>query len=146
METYTQLLRLAGPWNVYRHEPPRLHDTVLHGESTEYTMLGAETNVGGIGFELLQPLEGPSISAEESLEERGEGLHHLAIMAHDFGESTELKNGFAETGSDVLMGGRSRRDDRVLLPRHRPVPKGHPRIGLWACDRPGARLHLSLSP
>ena len=56
MEQYTKLLGW-GPWNVYRHEPPRLHDTVVRGESVEYTMLGAETHVGDMGFELLQPLE-----------------------------------------------------------------------------------------
>jgi hypothetical protein len=104
METYTRLLGW-GPWNVYRHEPPRLHDTVLHGEAVNYTMLGAETHVAAMGFELLQPLEGPSIY-KEWLEAHGEGLHHLAIMAHDFTESSELRDGFAVSGSGVLMGGR----------------------------------------
>jgi hypothetical protein len=104
MEQYTTLLGW-GPWNVYRHEPPRLHATELHGEATEYTMLGAETHVGGMGFELLQPLEGPSIY-REWLEEHGEGLHHVAVMLHDVDESTELKRRFAAVGAEVLMGGR----------------------------------------
>jgi len=104
METYTKLLGW-GPWNVYRHEPPRLHDTVVRGEQVDYTMLGAETHVGDMGFELLQPLEGPSIY-KEWLDEHGEGLHHVAVMLHDFDESTELKQRFAGIGSPVLMGGR----------------------------------------
>ena len=104
METYTKLLGW-GPWNVYRHEPPRLHETVVRGEQVDYTMLGAETHVGDMGFELLQPLEGPSIY-KDWLEEHGEGLHHVAVMLHDFEESTELKRRFAEIGSPVLMGGR----------------------------------------
>jgi catechol 2,3-dioxygenase-like lactoylglutathione lyase family enzyme len=104
MEQYTNLLGW-GPWNVYRHEPPRLHDTELHGKPTEYTMLGAETQVGDMGFELLQPLEGPSIY-REWLDEHGEGLHHVAVMLHDFDESTELKKRFADVGAKVLMGGR----------------------------------------
>jgi methylmalonyl-CoA/ethylmalonyl-CoA epimerase len=104
MEQYTKLLGW-GPWNVYRHEPPRLHDTELHGKPTEYTMLGAETHVGDMGFELLQPLEGSSIY-QEWLDEHGEGLHHVAVMLHDFDESTELKKRFAEVGASVLMGGR----------------------------------------
>ena len=53
-------------------------------------MLGAETHVGDMGFELLQPLEGPSIY-RDWLDEHGEGLHHVAVMLHDFDESTELK-------------------------------------------------------
>jgi methylmalonyl-CoA/ethylmalonyl-CoA epimerase len=104
METYTTLLGW-GPWNVYRHEPPRLHDTELHGEPAEYTMLGAETHVGEMGFELLQPLEGKSIY-REWLEQHGEGLHHVAVMLHDFDESTELRKRFAEHGMAVSMGGK----------------------------------------
>ena len=42
-------------------------------------MLGAECHAGPVVFELLQPLEGPSIY-KEWLEERGEGLHHVACM------------------------------------------------------------------
>ncbi|HLI13031.1 MAG TPA: VOC family protein [Alphaproteobacteria bacterium] len=104
MAQYTNLLGW-GPWNVYRHEPPRLHDTVVRGKPTDYTMLGAETHVGNIGFELLQPLAGPSIY-KEWLERHGEGLHHVAVMLHDFAESAELKARFAEIGATVLMGGR----------------------------------------
>jgi methylmalonyl-CoA/ethylmalonyl-CoA epimerase len=104
MEQYTNLLGW-GPWNVYRHEPPRLHHTELGGQPTEYTMLGAETRVGDMGFELLQPLEGPSIY-REWLETHGEGLHHVAVMLHDFDESTALKQKFFEVGASVLMGGR----------------------------------------
>lgn len=104
METYTKLLGW-GPWSVFRHEPPRLHDTVVRGVRVDYTMLGAETHVGDMGFELLQPLEGPSIY-KEWLDEHGEGLHHVAVMLHDFDESTELKKRFAAIGSPVLMGGR----------------------------------------
>jgi methylmalonyl-CoA/ethylmalonyl-CoA epimerase len=104
MEQYTRLLGW-GPWNVYRHEPPRLHDTELHGQPTEYTMLGAETHVGDMGFELLQPLEGRSIY-QEWLETHGEGLHHVAVMLHDFEESTALKQSCAAVGASVLMGGR----------------------------------------
>jgi methylmalonyl-CoA/ethylmalonyl-CoA epimerase len=104
METYTKLLGW-GPWNVYRHEPPRLHDTEVRGEAVAYTMLGAETHVGDMGFELLQPLEGPSIY-KEWLDTHGEGLHHVAVMLHDFGESKELRRLFADQGMNVLMGGR----------------------------------------
>jgi glyoxalase/bleomycin resistance protein/dioxygenase superfamily protein len=104
MEQYTKLLGW-GPWNVYRHVPPRLHDTVIRGQEVEYTMLGAETHVGDMGFEILQPLEGPSIY-KEWLDEHGEGLHHVAVMLHDFEESTLLKQKFDAIGSSVLMGGR----------------------------------------
>jgi len=104
MEQYTSLLGW-GPWHVYRHEPPRLHGTMVRGESVEYTMLGAETHVGEMGFELLQPLEGPSIY-KEWIEQHGEGLHHVAVMLHDFAESTEFKRRFEQFGAPILMSGR----------------------------------------
>jgi len=104
MEQYTKLLGW-GPWNVYRHEAPRLYDTVVRGEPAEFTMLGAETHVGDIGFELLQPLSGRSIY-DEWLEERGEGLHHVGVMLHDPAEAVRLKEGLAELGAPLLMGGR----------------------------------------
>ncbi|MGH2989881.1 MAG: VOC family protein [Solirubrobacterales bacterium] len=94
-----------GPWSVYRHEPPALHHTHLRGEPTDYTMIGAEAHVGPVVVELLQPLEGPSIY-KEWLEERGEGLHHIACMRPTPEESDMLKERFAGIGADPLMGGR----------------------------------------
>lgn len=94
-----------GPWNVYRHEPPTLHDTYLHGEPADYTMIGAETHVGPIVVELLQPLEGPSIY-KEWLEEHGEGLHHIAVMRPTPDESKQTRQRFEREGAGVLMEGR----------------------------------------
>ena len=50
LEKYHRVLGW-GPWNVYEHKPPSLHDTHLHGEATPYTMIGAETHVGPIVVE-----------------------------------------------------------------------------------------------
>jgi hypothetical protein len=104
MESYSSLLGW-GPWNVYRHEPPRLHHTEVAGKPVDYTMLGAETHVGDLGFELLQPLTGPSIY-KDWLDQHGEGLHHVAVMLHDFEESTRLRERFSERDTPVLMSGR----------------------------------------
>ena len=94
-----------GPWNIYRHEPPSLHHTTLRGEDVEYSMLGAECHVGPVDVELLQPLEGPSIY-REWLEQRGEGLHHIACMKHTPEESDAVKERFTAAGAPPLMGGR----------------------------------------
>ncbi len=104
MEAYHAALGW-GPWNVYEHKPPMLHDTELHGQPTDYTMLGAETHVGPIVVELLQPVDGPSIY-KEWLETKGEGLHHIACMAHTPQESDAIKERFGAMGASVLMGGR----------------------------------------
>ena len=49
---------------MYRHEPPQLHHTEIGGKPADYSMLGAETQVGDVIFELVQPMEGPSIYKE----------------------------------------------------------------------------------
>ena len=94
-----------GPWNVYEHKPPMLHSTELHGKPTEFTMLGAECHAGPIVFELLQPLEGPSIY-KEWLDEHGEGLHHVAVMVPTHEQADQTRTHFQELGAEVLMGGR----------------------------------------
>ena len=104
LESYHRALGW-GPWNVYEHAPPSLHDTYLHGQPTEYTMLGAEAHVGPIVVELLQPVEGPSIY-REWLDEHGEGLHHIAVMRPTPAESEATLRRFEAFGSGVLMEGR----------------------------------------
>ncbi len=94
-----------GPWNVYEHKPPALHHTFLHGKPTNFTMIGAETHVGPIVVELLQPEHGPSIY-KEWLDSHGEGLHHIAVMRPTPAESEATKKHFSHLGAEVLMEGR----------------------------------------
>ena len=122
MKAYHDLLGW-GPWNVYEHVPPALHHTHLRGTPTKYSMLGAETNVEGMGFEIIQPLEGPSIY-KEWLDKYGEGFHHIAVMKHTAEESEQFKKRWRPGGEDP-HGGPDRRDHRVLLPGHRPRAEDH---------------------
>lgn len=104
MEMYHRILKW-GPWNVFQHEPPLHHDTSIHGEPVEYTLLGAETYVGppesGMNFELLQPLEGPSLW-RAFLDEKGEGIFSIAVMFKTREESDAAKRHFAEQGMRVI--------------------------------------------
>jgi len=76
----------------------------VHGKLTEYDMdlRIARSDLGGLTVELIQPLKGKSIY-DEFLEEKGEGLHHLAFMVDDVDtEVGELeKKGFkvVQTGA-----------------------------------------------
>jgi len=56
----------------------------VHGKPSDYDMdlRFARGDMGGLGFELIQPLKGRSIY-DEFLEEKGEGFHHLAYMVED---------------------------------------------------------------
>jgi len=75
-----------GPWNVYEHVPPKLHHTHLRGKDVAFSMLGAECEVQpGLVFELVQPLDGPSIY-KEFLEEHGATV----LMGGRIGETIEF--------------------------------------------------------
>lgn len=92
-----------GPWNVYEYGPPLLHDTVLRGSPTYYTMIGAEAHVEPVDVELIQPIDGPSIY-QEWLDKHGEGVHHIACMKVG-SDATELRKQFDALGMKELMSG-----------------------------------------
>ncbi len=103
MEKYHQVMGWA-PWSVYEHKPPVLHDTEVRGKRVKYTMLGAEVHCNPIDFEILQPLEGPSIY-KEFLREKGEGLHHVSVVNPAEDVDRALKD-FSRKGIEVLMSGK----------------------------------------
>lgn len=104
MKRYHALLGW-GPWNVYEHSAPSLHDTHYRGKPQRYSMRAAETMVGDMCFEIIQPLEGPNIY-RDWLDAHGEGLHHIAVMKHTPDESEAFKKKMAENDAKILMGGR----------------------------------------
>jgi hypothetical protein len=68
-------------------------------------MIGAETSVDGLGFELIQPVSGPSIY-QQFLDTHGEGVQHIACMKHSYDDSTLVRDHWRSHGADVLMSGR----------------------------------------
>jgi methylmalonyl-CoA/ethylmalonyl-CoA epimerase len=71
-----------GPWTGYRLEAPRLKEMRYHGEEAEFSLRHALAWQGEMQFELVQPLDGPSIFADH-LEAHGEGLHHVGKYVPD---------------------------------------------------------------
>ncbi len=92
-----------GPWRVYTYAPPRLSDTRLRGVPTDYSMKVALAWTKDMNWELIQPLEGPSIY-REFLRDHGEGLHHINV---DCAERPieEVIRRFSEQGWTPLMEG-----------------------------------------
>ena len=103
IEAYHKILGW-GPWSVYEHKPPILHHTEVRGKPVRYTMLGAEVHCDPIDFEILQPMEGPSIY-KEFLDQKGEGLHHVAVVAPSENVDVALQN-FKKNDVDIIMSGR----------------------------------------
>jgi methylmalonyl-CoA/ethylmalonyl-CoA epimerase len=71
-----------GPWTAYRLEPPRLEETRYRGAAVEFSLRHAFAWQGDVQFELVQPLDGPSIF-NDHLEAHGEGLHHVGKFVVD---------------------------------------------------------------
>ena len=92
-----------GPWRVSTYGPPRLTETKVRGVPVQYSMKVALAWTEAMNWELIQPLEGPSIY-EDFLRDHGEGLHHLLV---DCGELSldEIIAGFAAQGWAPLMEG-----------------------------------------
>ena len=89
-------------WKVFDHVEPTHHGTELRGVPVPYSLRGAEVMVGGLNFELLQPLDGPSLW-KEHLAAHGEGIASIAVMFDTIEESEIVKAEFAELGIKVNM-------------------------------------------
>lgn len=100
MEKFWSILGI-GPWIVYTYAPPKLTGTTLHGKPQEYSMKLALATHGDVQWEIVEPLEGPSIY-KEFLEEKGEGLHHVQFAVDDFDDAVKA---FEENGMPVMMTG-----------------------------------------
>lgn len=101
MERYWDLFGI-GPWEVFTFQPPDLTDPTIRGKSTPYTMKLALAQIGGMAFELIQPLTGPSIY-REFLDGKGEGFHHVAVApAYDYDSAADA---FGKRGIRILMSG-----------------------------------------
>lgn len=82
MENYWKIFGI-GPWKVYTFQSPDLSETTFRGKPEPYSMKLASARIGALEWELIQPLEGRSAYAE-FLEQKGEGLHHVALTVDDF--------------------------------------------------------------
>ncbi len=103
LESYTNQVGI-GPWRVSLLAPPGLSDMRIRGESVDYSMKVAVAWTGNTMWELIEPVDGPSIY-KEFLDHHGEGIHHLLVHHHGLDFETALER-FSERGCPPLMEGR----------------------------------------
>jgi catechol 2,3-dioxygenase-like lactoylglutathione lyase family enzyme len=102
MEGFRSILGI-GPWSIIGTlEPPHLTNIRVRGKETKHSMKIAQAKVGEMVLELIQPLEGESVY-KEFLEEKGEGVHHIAF--HEPGKEEEILKEFERMGIKVLQSG-----------------------------------------
>lgn len=91
-----------GPWDIYEFNPGTVSGMHENGQPVERAWRLALANVGGVQWELIQPLDDDSIYAR-FLAEHGEGVHHVGVAVPSF-DATIASLG--ERGRDVAFGGR----------------------------------------
>lgn len=91
-----------GPWRVYTFSPDWIRGMTFRGEEQGYSMSLALADVGGMMYELIEPVQGPN-SYAAFLDEHGEGLHHFGYFVDDL--DVEIKNMQAK-GYALLQSGR----------------------------------------
>ncbi len=84
-----------GPWTAYRLEPPRLKEMYYRGAEVTFSLRHALAWQGELQFELVQPLDGPSIWADH-LAVHGPGMHHIGkyVSDHAGAVAAALEAGF----------------------------------------------------
>jgi methylmalonyl-CoA/ethylmalonyl-CoA epimerase len=100
MQTYVHEYGI-GPWQIYEFNPDTVTEMVKDGQPADCAFRIAVTMVGSVQWELIQPLDDRSMYAE-FLATKGEGLHHVAVGAPNYGETLAA---LEAKGRRVLQGG-----------------------------------------
>lgn len=83
-----------GPWQIHQLKPGDSDDMREYGKRVEASNRFATTMVGGVMWELIQPLDADSLWGR-FLAEKGEGVHHIAVAtpSYDDALAAEAKRG-----------------------------------------------------
>jgi methylmalonyl-CoA/ethylmalonyl-CoA epimerase len=110
MKQYWEIFGI-GPWHIYTFQPPAVTNMTFRGKPATYTMKLAVTQIGNIQWELIQPLTGPS-TYHEFLEQKGEGIHHVACDIGDYDQAVAI---MAKRGIGILMSGSTPADSYAYM-------------------------------
>jgi catechol 2,3-dioxygenase-like lactoylglutathione lyase family enzyme len=102
MESYRASLGIE-PWRILTFGSETVRELNYRGKPATYRMLVALAQLGGLQYELIQPLQGPSIYHEFLERNGGAGLHHFGVWIPSLAEGLAAARaaGFAE-----IQGGR----------------------------------------
>jgi hypothetical protein len=92
-----------GPWQVFTFSPANVRDMTYRGAATAMTFRLAMAWSGAMMWEIIQPLEGPSIYAD-FLEQHGEGVHHVLTDCDGLAWDDRLRR-FDEHGYAMVQSG-----------------------------------------
>ena len=111
MKTYVERYGI-GPWEIYDFNPDTVENMQAHGRPIESSWRLALARIGGVMWELIEPLDDRSPYAE-FLAEHGEGVHHVGMAGTAFGGTLAE---FDSEGRVPLLSGRYGGVDFAYLP------------------------------
>jgi len=91
IEAYGQVFGLPKP-EIIVTDTLEIAHTRFRGEPTNARAKLAFFEMGSVSLELIEPIGGPS-TWQEFLDERGEGVHHIAFIVQDTGEVVKFLEG-----------------------------------------------------
>lgn len=93
-------------WKIYETDGTKvMHHCEWHGKAAEFRVRWAETMIGDINFELIEPLGGAN-PWQEFLDTKGEGISSISAMFNTREESERVKAQFASDGIGITAAGR----------------------------------------
>ena len=95
-----------GPWEIITFGPPRHFDTQVRGKPVFYSHKLAIAYMGPVQFEIIEPLEGPSIYKEFLKEGKDGMLHHVARYYQSWNDINQEIARFEKQGIKVIQTGR----------------------------------------
>lgn len=113
--TLTALANLGiGPWRIYTCSPSDTQEQTYRGQNSPFTLRFCYAELpGGMVYEVIEPISGPNIFSE-FLEEKGEGIHHLAYDCNGIPWEERVK-GFEARGMPMAQGGSWRGENRFAF-------------------------------
>jgi methylmalonyl-CoA/ethylmalonyl-CoA epimerase len=100
IETYSRVFGTPKPEIVVTDGPEIAH-TRFKGQPTDARAKLAFFEMGQVSLELIEPVGGPS-TWQEFLDEKGEGVHHIAFIVEDTDEAVKF---LEEEGVGVVQQG-----------------------------------------
>ena len=88
---YSRVFGMSEP-EVIVTDGPEIAHTRFKGEPTDARAKLAFFQMGQVSLELIEPIGGPS-TWREFLDEKGEGVHHIAFFVKDTGEAVRFLDG-----------------------------------------------------
>jgi len=92
-----------GPWTIRTFDGSNLTDRTYRGKPGEFSMKICLADSRNMNWEVIEPLEGPSIYTE-FLERHGEGVQHLAFNCGGMAYAERLRY-FADRGYQNIQSG-----------------------------------------